>query len=219
MKRIKIITGHFGSGKTEFAVNYAKHIKSENSDPVCLVDLDLVNPYFRSREKTVAFKELGIEILSSDLEGEAADIPSISARIQKVFDNKTLRTIIDLGGDPMGATALGRFFESMVESEIDIWLVVNANRPYTQTVEDTLMYAHNLEAKIGFKITGIINSTHMVKYTTSEDIEHGYHIASQVAAILNVPVKYNVLLENLVENTHLPNLFPIGLEMREEWMS
>ncbi len=219
MKRIKIITGHFGSGKTEFAVNYAKHIKSENSGPVCLVDLDLVNPYFRSREKTIAFKELGIEILSSDLEGEAADIPSISARIQKVFDNKTLRTIIDLGGDPMGATALGRFFESMVESEIDIWFVINANRPYTLTVEDTLKYAHSLEAKIGFKITGVINATHMVKYTTSEDIEHGYDIALQVANTLGVPVVYNVLLENLVEKTHLPNLFPIGLEMREEWMS
>ncbi|MCX5773315.1 MAG: ATP-binding protein [Fusobacteria bacterium] len=168
MKRIQIITGHFGSGKTEFAVNFAKYLKKNSDEGICLVDLDLVNPYFRSREKTEVYKNLGIEIVSSDLEGEAADIPSISARIQKIFDTKNLKSIIDLGGDSMGATALRRFRESFIESEIEVWFVMNANRPNTQCVETILDYVKKLETAIELKVSGIINATHMLKYTTSE---------------------------------------------------
>src|SRR5699024_8257102 len=143
-RRIRFIVGHYGSGKTEFSVNYAVKLASLNKK-VALADLDVVNPYFRSREKTEFLKELGIKVIGSGVEAPAVDIPSISPDVVTPMQDTSYETIIDVGGDPAGARTLGRYEQYLVEGNYDMFFVLNANRPETQTVGKAMEYLRKIE--------------------------------------------------------------------------
>lgn len=220
-KRIRIICGHYGSGKSEFSVNYAIKL-NENHSKVALVDLDVVNPYFRSREQTEEMESLGIKVISSSLKGNNADLPSISGEVNVPIIDSSYELVIDLGGDDVGARILGRYREDILNNEYDMLIVLNANRPETQTKEQSIKYVKNIENTSGLKVSGIINNTHLLKSTTIEDVLRGQKLAEQVAEELNIDVRYTAAIETL-ENEIPENLkskyFPIGLYLREEWMS
>lgn len=220
-KRIRIICGHYGSGKSEFSVNYAIKL-NESHSKVALVDLDVVNPYFRSREQTKEMESLGIKVISSSLNGNNADLPSISGEVNVPIIDSSYELVIDLGGDNVGARVLGRYREDILNSEYDMLIVLNANRPETQTKEQSIKYVKDIEATSGLKVSGIINNTHLLKSTTIEDILRGQKLAEQVAEELNIDVRYTAAIETL-ENEIPENLkskyFPIGLYLRKDWMS
>ncbi len=218
--RIRIIIGHYGSGKTEFSVNYAVKLAKSNKK-VALADLDIVNPYFRSREKANELKEFGIRVIGSSIHAPAVDVPAISAEISAPLQDKSYETVLDVGGDPIGARVLGRYLSFFKEGEYDMLYVINANREDTQTVDKAIEYLRKIEAVARAKVTGLVNNTHMLKSTTVEDVLRGQELALKVSEKTNLPIKYVAALEEVAKK--LPKdiegeIFPINLYMREEWM-
>jgi len=219
--RIRVIVGHYGSGKTEFAVNYSVKLANEGKK-VALADLDVVNPYFRSREKSEELEKLGIKVIGSAVKGNAVDVPSISAEVQTPIQDESYDAVLDVGGDPAGARTLGRYSNYFKEGRYDMFFVVNANRPETQTAEAAIRYIKEVERVSRIKVTGLINNTHLLKSTTVEDVLSGQKLIEEISELLNIPVKYVSALRKVANE--LPKdikgeVFPLDLYMREEWMS
>ncbi len=220
-KRIRIICGHYGSGKSEFSVNYIKNLK-KHYDKVALIDLDVVNPYFRSREKAEELENEGIRVISSSIKGSNADLPSLAGDINVPILDKSYEVVIDLGGDSVGARVLGRYREDIANDSYDMLVVLNANRPETHTPQQAITYIKAIEESAGLKVTGIVNNTHLLKSTTIEDVMRGQKLAEEVAQELGIDVRYTACMENLAHE--LPEelkdrYFPIGMHLRKEWMS
>jgi len=219
-KRLRFVIGHYGSGKTEFSINYAVKL-AEMGKKVALADLDVVNLYFRSREKKKLLEEKGIRLIASSIDASAVDIPAISAEIVVPMQDTSYEGIIDVGGDPAGARTLGMYKEYLVEGQYDMFFVLNANRPETQTVEKALEYLRKIEDTARAKVTGIINNTHMLKSTTVEDVLKGQKLAEELSKSTGIPIKYIACIENVASK--LPKdlqgeIFPMKLYMREDWM-
>lgn len=219
-KRLRIVIGHYGSGKTEFSVNYAVKL-AKMGKKVALVDLDIVNLYFRSREKSDILEEMGIRVIGSSVKGAAVDIPAISSEVLMPLQDKSYEGIIDVGGDPVGARVLGMYYQYFIPEEYDMFFVLNANRPETQTVEKAIEYLRKIEDAARVKVTGIINNTHMLKSTTIEDVLRGQELAEKLSQEANLPIKYISAIESVAKE--LPKdlegeIFPMTLYMREEWM-
>lgn len=219
-KRIRVIIGHYGTGKSEFSVNYAIKL-AEMGRKVALGDIDIVNMYFRSREKAEKLEELGIKVIGSQIKSPAVEVPSISAEIYAPLQDESYDLILDVGGDVVGARALGRYVDYFKEDNYDMFFVLNANRPETQTVEKVVEYMTKIEDVSRAKITGIINNTHLLKSTTVEDVLRGQELALKVQEKTGIEIKYISVLKNVVPDLP-PNLqgeiFPIDLIMRDEWM-
>ncbi|WP_352419273.1 ATP-binding protein [Proteiniborus sp.] len=218
--RIRIIVGHYGSGKTEFAVNYSVKL-AELGKSVTLADLDVVNPYFRSREKAEELEKLGVKVIGSSIKGNAVDVPSVSADVYGPLQDTSVEAVLDVGGDPVGARALGRYYNFFETGKYDMFFVVNANRPETQTLENVEKYIKEIERVSRAKVTGLINNTHLLKSTTVEDVLSGQRLVEEVSNALNIPIKYVSALENVAKN--LPHdikgeILPLNLYMREDWM-
>lgn len=221
-KRLVIIIGHYGSGKTEFAVNYAVKMK-EKFDRVNIADLDIVNPYFRSREKRDFFEKIGIKLFDSSIKNTAVDLPALPAELMGVILNEQEKSVLDVGGDPVGARVLARYSQQIKNTEYDMFFVINGNRPETNTLEGALKYLKMIEATSNLKVTGLINNTHMLKDTSIEDVEFGHALTKKVSWETDIPIRYEAVINNIaakIKNEEiLEKLFPINLYMREEWMS
>ncbi len=220
-KRIRIITGHYGSGKTEFAINYSLRLAQE-SQKAALIDLDIVNPYFRSREKQDFLSENRIKVISNSIGiNVGVDLPAISGEVDIPLQQNQYDVVIDAGGDPVGARVLGRYNRYFQNGNYDMFCVINANRPFTQNTADSIQMIQEIESAARTKVTGLINNTHMLKTSSVEDVLKGQELISKISAELDIPVRYVSLLANLVDD--LPEniqgeVFPIKLYMREDWM-
>ncbi len=221
-KRLVIIIGHYGSGKSEFAVNYAVKMK-EIFDYVSIADLDIVNPYFRSRERRDFFESIGVKVYDSSIRNTAVDIPALPAEMMGVILNPESKSVLDVGGDPVGARVLARYAEQIKNVEYDMFFVINGRRPETSTVEGVLKYLKLIEATSKLKITGLINNTHLLKDTTAEDVEFGHELTKKVSWETDIPIRYEACIKDtalqITNKEILEKLFPINLYMREEWMS
>lgn len=219
-KRIRIIIGHYGSGKSEFSVNYAMKL-AKMGKKVALADLDVVNLYFRSREKRKQLESMGIKVIGSGIDTPAIDVPSVSAEVYTPLQDESYETILDAGGDPVGARSLGRYVDYFKEGNYDCLFVINANRPETQTVEKVIEYIRSIEDAARIKVTGLVNNTHLLKETSAEDILRGQKLALEVEKETGIELKYVSVLQDVIPD--LPKdlkgeIFPIDLTMRDEWM-
>lgn len=220
-KRIRIITGHYGSGKSEVSVNYVVQLRKETEDKVALADLDVVNVYFRSRERKEEMKAMGIHPIDSSVDAPSLDLPAVSAEVTTPMNDKSYQYVIDLGGDKVGARVIARFRGSIPDDEYDLFFVVNANRERTQTAEEVMEYIDEIEAASQLKVTGLINNTHMLKATTVEDVLKGQEVSREVSKARNIPIKYVACLREVANQ--LPDglegeILPIDLYMRDDWM-
>lgn len=219
-KRIRIITGHYGSGKTEFSINYAVKL-SELGKKVAIADLDIVNPYFRSRECEELFKEKNIELLGFTLKEQGMDLPALSANVMKPFLDDSYDYVIDLGGSSAGAKAFSSFRKLITPENCDVFLVLNANRPETMTLEDSLAELQRIEGVINMKVTGIINNTHLIWETSTNDILKGDILAKELSEKTGIPVVYTSYkndIENLVPDGISGERFPVEILNRKKWM-
>lgn len=220
-KRIRIIVGHYGSGKTEFAVNYAMKL-SETEDKVALADLDVVNVYFRSREKAQQMMDAGIQVISSQYGHDAnLDLPAVSAGVFGPLQDDACHTILDIGGDSTGTRVLATFKQIISFKGYDMFLVVNAYRQETATKEGVIKHIEEIEGQSGLKITGLINNTHLLRETTLEDVKKGQELVKSVSEATNIPIKYISAIEKVaqtVPSNYDGEIMPIKMYMREEWM-
>ncbi|MFN7252157.1 MAG: hypothetical protein ACK4M9_15355 [Anaerobacillus sp.] len=196
-KRIKIITGHFGSGKTEIAINLAIK-ESEKYPKVALNDLDVINPYFRSRDVGEHLKKLGVELIAPKGVLATADLPIVSPEIYRVLNDKSYRVIIDVGGDKDGATALGQYYHHLKDEDYELLFIINANRPYVSSVEGVINTIRQIEAVSRLSVTGLINNTNLgCNETTLDNVVLGSKISEEVSKNLNIPFLYTTLSDYL----------------------
>lgn len=193
MKRITIIAGHYGSGKSEISVNLAINKKIDY-----IVDLDIINPYFRSRGLQDLFDEHGIHLVESTVKGMLnSDMPYVSGEGKVPFLNKDITAIYDLGGTENGAKVLIQFMDYVSDfEEIDFLVAINTFRPETADVKKILHTITLLEAQTQLKVTGLINNTNLINETTEEDLILGEQTLLEVSETLNVPIIYTVVEEH-----------------------
>lgn len=218
-KRIRIIAGHYGSGKTEFAVNYAVALRKLRKK-VALADLDVVNVYFRSRERKQELEDLGIEVISSSLIQNNCDIPAISARVVAVVHDPSIDYVVDLGGNDVGVLALARLSSYLTPENSDFFMIVNTNRPDTSDVEGILKQKESLEKAAGMDITGFVLNTNLIHETTVENIIKGNKILQEASKISKIPIRYTSYVEEEVDINQKEvtgELFAMKYYMREEW--
>lgn len=216
--RISIVTGHYGTGKTEFAVNLSLALAEEH-DNVMIADLDIVNPYFRSRERKAELEKAGVKLISSSHEAAHADIPALPAELFGIFQNRSIRGVLDIGGDPVGARVLARFQPQIVAEDYELLFVVNANRPEVRTAEAAIEYMRKIEATTGLTCSGLVNNTHLCGETTEAEVRKGAALAKAISDETGIPVRCHVAVERLAES--LADLeepvFPISIKMKKPW--
>ena len=216
--RVSIITGHYGTGKTEFAVNLALAMAGEGTS-VILADLDIVNPYFRSRERRSLLEEAGVRLISSSQACSDADVPALPAELLTILEDRSLRGVLDIGGDPVGARVLARFQPKIVQEDYQLIYVLNANRPEVRDREKAISYLRGIEATTGLACTGIVNNTHLCGETTEDEIRKGAALAAEVSKETGIPVLCHVAEEKFVSAlSNLPEtVFPITIKMKKPW--
>jgi len=214
---ITLITGHYGSGKTEFAVNLALAL-AENGE-TALADLDIVNPYFRSREQKWLLEQAGIRLIATSPACTDADVPSLPPEILRVFQSPGLQSVIDVGGDGAGARVLARFRHLLKNTPHTMSFVLNANRPLTKTAANTEAYLRSVEQMSGIAVTGLVNNTHLCGDTIEADIRRGADLAREVSAHTGIPLLCHVAEQSLIpklKDLDEP-LFSIHLHMKKPW--
>ena len=216
--RVSIITGHYGTGKTEFAVNLTLAMAGEGTS-VILADLDIVNPYFRSRERRSLLEEAGVRLISSSQACSDADVPALPAELLTILEDRSLRGVLDIGGDPVGARVLARFQPKIVQEDYQLIYVLNANRPEVRDREKAISYLRGIEATTGLACTGIVNNTHLCGETTEDEIRQGAALAAEVSKETGIPVLCHVAEEKFVSAlSDLPEtVFPITIKMKKPW--
>lgn len=215
MKRLTFLTGYYGSGKSEIAVNLAVQKKLDT-----IVDLDIINPYFRSRELEDEMALLGIESISSDIDARASlDMPYISSKIYKPFHHKETKAIYDLGGNDQGAKLM-RQFEDYQNIDIDLLLVVNIYRYETNSVENILKLINKIEGMGGFKVTGLINNSNLLRDTVEENLLDGQAILKEVSNQTGLPVKFTTVWDqvDITDRKFLGELIKLKLYLRKDWL-
>jgi len=189
-----IVIGAYGSGKSEYSINIARSLKDEGED-VVLADMDVVNPYFRSRDVREEYAKLGIEVVAPEGQFMHADLPMLSPRIKGAIEDHTKTVILDVGGDPAGCRTLGRFEDSIRERGYQMHFVVNTRRPFTSSVPEIITMKEQLEFTSKQKITHLICNTNLMQYTDAQVVEEGIEILSQVEEQTKLPFEHYLVLD------------------------
>jgi hypothetical protein len=187
-RRITIVVGHFGSGKTEIAVNGALSLAGAGQ-AVSLVDVDLVKPYFRTREARDLLAGLDIEVVAPDGENATADLPIVLPRVRTLCRDEGRRVILDAGGDDTGARVLGSLSDVLRPAGADLLLVLNFRRPFTPDVPSAVAMAREITAAARLPVTGVVSNTHLMHDTTPAIVHEGLCMARETAAALGVDVR------------------------------
>lgn len=215
--RLTVVVGHFGSGKTEFSVNLALELAKDH--PTALADLDVVDPYFRSRECKELFDSRGIQLISSSQNCVDADVPSMPTEVMRLFDDERLYGVLDIGGDASGARVLARYRRRLKACGAEVICVVNANRPLTDTPEKAVSYVRSIEAAVGLPITGLVNNTHLCTETELGDILTGAKLLTEVSKETGIPIVCHMASEALAQAAEqsVRPVFPIQVYMKKPW--
>ncbi|ESU32477.1 hypothetical protein G3A_11375 [Bacillus sp. 17376] len=193
---ITIITGHFGSGKTEISINLAVEARKTNTR-TAVADLDIVNPYYRARDARNIFEQKGIELIAPAERLAAADLPIVPGDMSRVIYDPAYKLIVDAGGDKDGATALGQFYNDWKEMKPEVLFILNSNRPYVSTLEGAVETLQKIEKASRLNITGIINNSNVGSETTIQDVKKGFMLGKELSDKLGIPLLYTMVPQHL----------------------
>lgn len=219
MKRVTLFAGHYGSGKTNLAVNYALSLAKAGKKTL-IADLDIVNPYFRTRDSEKALMEAGVRIVVSPFANSNVDVPALPQEMYAVQDDKTFHAVVDVGGDDRGALALGRLAPGLMEeNDYEMLLVMNFFRPLTQTADEVIKVMHEMEEASHMKFTALINNSNLGFSTRGEDLLSTVKRAEEVSEKTGLPLYATCVREDLLPEVEgkIENLIPISLHFRTEW--
>ena len=215
-KRITILAGHYGSGKTNIAVNFAFSLKREGKN-VSVCDLDIVNPYFRTKDSLEDFEREGIRLISSEFANTNVDVPALPQAMYAVMDDRDSNFVLDIGGDDRGALALGRLAPAIVEEDnFEMYIVVNFFRPLTRDNASMLEVMREMELAAGISFTGIINNSNLGEETTPEDVLSTVEKAKSFSELCGLPLVKTTVREELYEplREKIENLYPLKLQKK-----
>ena len=219
MANCLILAGNYGSGKTELALNMA--LEYSKKGRTVLVDIDIVNPYFRSAEHSALLQSGGVRLIAPAYANTLVDVPVISAEVFAAFGYDY--AVFDAGGDPVGASVLGSIahrFEN--QEELQFYYVVNARRPLQKTAEEVAEMMALIENKARRKVNGIINNTNLARETTVADLLYGREVCREVTSKTGVPVILTSgekdVLREFKEITGEDALFPLTIYTRPNWL-
>ena len=213
-KRLTLFAGHYGSGKTNIAVNYAMRL-AEEGKKVCIADLDIVNPYFRTKDSESELNEKGITLISPRYANTNVDLPALPAESYRIVQDKSIFGVVDIGGDDRGAYALGRFSDAIkAEGNYRMAFVINRYRPLTSTVEDTVEIMKEIEAASGIKFNCIVNNSNIGTETTRETVLSSLGFAEEVSRATGLPIWLHTAEKNIVEEISEIPVFPLTLQKK-----
>ena len=213
-KRLTLFAGHYGSGKTNIAVNYAFKLAAEGKQ-VCIADLDIVNPYFRTKDSAKDLEAAGVELISPQFANTNVDLPALPAEAYKLVTDRDTYGIMDIGGDDRGAYALGRYVPAIVaENNYRMVFVANASRPLTRTPEDAMEVMAEIEAACGLKFTDLINNTNLGSETTAETVLSSADYMEKLSKLSGLPIFATTAVEEVAKQLEegLPNVLSLRLQ-------
>lgn len=214
MKRITVFSGHYGSGKTNVALSVALGL-ARSGQSVTVADLDIVNPYFRTKDSVRELEKAGIELICSDYANTNVDIPALPQSMYAITDDRSRKVVVDLGGDDRGALALGRLAPAMLEeNDFDLFAVINMFRPLTKTAEETVGVMKEIEAASGLRFTGLVNNSNLGEETTPETVLSSLPYAEETARLTGLPIVMTTVEKELYPllKEKIPNLEEITLQ-------
>ena len=213
-RRVTVFAGHYGSGKTNIALNYARALARAGLR-TCIADLDIVNPYFRTKDSAAALAEEGIGLVVSPFANSNVDFPALPKEIYALVADRSTHVVMDVGGDDRGALALGRWTgDILAEGDYDMLAVVNASRPLTRTPADAVATLREIEAAAGIPFTGVVNNTNLGQQTRPEDVAASVPYAQTVADTLGVQVRFTCCDRRIAAALEgkVPDLFPLDIQ-------
>ena len=210
MKRVTLFCGHYGSGKTNIAVNYALWLRRQGKD-VAIADIDVVNPYFRTKDSQQELEAAGVRVVALPFANTNVDLPALPAEVYALVQSRTQFAVFDVGGDDRGAYALGRYVpDILAENDSDMLYVANFYRPLTRTPEEALTVLREIEGACGIPCTGIINNSNLGEQTTAETVEATRAAANRLAELASLPV----VMTTAEEHVGVPGAFTLRLQKK-----
>ena len=211
-KRLTLFAGHYGSGKTNIAVNYALHLAKEGKN-VCIADLDIVNPYFRTKDSAQVLADAGVHLISPHFANSNVDLPALPAEAYRLVTDKSIYGIMDIGGDDRGAYALGRYVPAMKEEgNYRMVFVANCYRPLTRTPEEALEVMREIEAACGLQFTDIVNNSNLASETTPETIYSSINYMEELSRLSGLPLWLTTAEKTVAEKLDMENILPLTLQ-------
>ncbi|MCK4632451.1 MAG: cobalamin biosynthesis protein CbiA [candidate division Zixibacteria bacterium] len=211
------IVGGYGSGKSEVAVNLSHLLVQSQPEPVTIADLDIVNPYFRSREAASQLDKLGIRSIVPEGSLHYADLPIILPQIKGAIENRDGKLVLDVGGDDVGARVLSSLHDAFEKGGYEMLLVINANRPFTSDVAGCMKMLNDIEKSSRLKFTGIISNTHLMEYTTPDTIMDGYRLTQEVATKTKLPIVFLSAMSEIVTGVE-PGLIDVPVLLLDRYL-
>ena len=213
-KRLTLFAGHYGSGKTNIAVNYALLLAGEGKK-VCIADLDIVNPYFRTKDSAAVLEAAGIDLISPQFANSNVDLPALPAASYRLVQDFSSYGIMDIGGDDRGAYALGRFVPSILqEDNYRMIFVANCYRPLTRTAEDAMEVMHEIEAACGLRFTDLVNNSNLGSETTPQTVLDSAEFMAELSRLSGLPVFATTARADVAAELHktIDNVIPLQLQ-------
>ena len=213
-KRLTLFAGHYGSGKTNIAVNYALYLAREGKR-VCIADLDIVNPYFRTKDSERELNDAGITLVSPRYANSNVDLPALPAESYRLVQDRSTYGVMDIGGDDRGAYALGRFADAIkAEGDYRMAFVVNCHRPLTSTVEDAIEIMREIEAACGLKFTCIVNNSNLGPETTADTVRSSLDFVNGLSEATGLPVWMHTAVESVADELTELTVLPLALQKK-----
>ena len=213
-KRLTLFAGHYGSGKTNIAVNYALCLANEGK-PVCIADLDIVNPYFRTADSKRELEKAGVTLISPQFANTNVDLPALPAEAYRLVEDKSIYGIMDIGGVDRGAYALGRYVPFMKEeNNYRMAFVANCYRPLTRTPEEALEVMREIEAACKLEFTCIVNNSNLGTETTAQTVEDSFDYMQKLSQLSGLPLWLTTARADVAEKLTIPNVLPLQLQER-----